>query len=82
MNMSISTLTISKNTPYALLIKLKPKEAHAVEALGQLNDRRNRALAAGDRQALLDIAAEYMLIGNYDGCPRLANEIIVEAGRL
>jgi len=50
-----------------------------VEALGKLNDRRNRALAAGDRQRCSTLAAEYMLIGNYGGCPRLANEIIMEA---
>jgi hypothetical protein len=60
----------------------KPRAAASinrrVEALGKLNDRLNKARGAGDRGALLEVAAEYAEIG----CPRLANEIIVESDGL
>jgi hypothetical protein len=39
--------------------KLKPDIARRVEMLGKLNDRRVRAMAAGDDRALLKLAAEY-----------------------
>jgi hypothetical protein len=60
----------------------KPGNAKAinrrVEILGKLNDRLNEARGAGDRAAMLEIASEYAALK----CPRMANEIIVEADGL
>jgi hypothetical protein len=52
-----------------------PSINRRVEKLGKLNDRRLKARSTRDRQALLEVAADYVDIG----CPRLANEIMAEA---
>lgn len=46
-----------------------------VEMLGKLNDRRVQALTAGNRNALMELAAEYSELN----CPRMVNEIVAEA---
>ena len=53
-----------------------------IERLGRLNDRRVAALAAGNKQALIDIAWEYVSLGRHGGCPRMANEVFAEADGL
>ena len=68
-----------QHRPVLRVIKLKPKQARAVELLGKLNDRRRAALEAHNARALLEIAAEYMTLGNHGGCPRMAAEITAEA---
>ena len=58
--------------------KNKAKIEQVVEMLGRMDDRHKQALAAGDCRALVELAAEYDAVG----CPRLANEIRIEAGNL
>ena len=53
-------------------------EAKRIEMLGVLNDRHNQALTAGDKQALIEIASEYAMIG----CGQMANKIIAESENL
>jgi hypothetical protein len=53
-----------------------------VEMLGKLDDRHKAALAAGDRQALLELAAEYLMLGKHGGCVTMANQITAEADGL
>ncbi|RPI95523.1 MAG: hypothetical protein EHM40_02915 [Chloroflexi bacterium] len=67
---------------FAMQVKRKPKETAAIEQLGQMNERHTRALVAGDREALLELAGEYMLLGTHGGCPRLAADIMKEAESL
>ena len=55
--------------------KKRAGEAKRIELIGSLDDRHKRALAAGDRGALLELASEYLLLG----CPNLSNQITIEA---
>jgi hypothetical protein len=50
-----------------------------VEELGALDDRRKFALANRDKAALLELAAEYLMLGRHGGCPTMANIITQEA---
>ncbi len=53
-----------------------------IEMLGQMDDRHKEALGAGNRQALLELAAEYIMLGDHGGCPALARQITNEAENL
>jgi len=53
-------------------------EARRIEHIGILDDRHKLALGAGDRGALLELAAEYLLIN----CPNMASQITFEAENL
>lgn len=64
---------------FAMQVKPKKAELKRIAILGNLDDRHKRALACGDRQALIEIAAEYMVLGRHGGCPNLANQILREA---
>lgn len=66
------------NTKYTPNKAKKASEAKRIEMLGSMNDRRLRARGAGDKQALLELAAEYALIK----CPNMANQITIEAENL
>ena len=80
----MSVITFSKPKPRLGNPKWTEKKDKArditrrVEMLGSLDDRRNEYLGAGDRGALIELAGEYVLIG----CPRRANEIILECDNL
>jgi hypothetical protein len=65
---------------FAAQVKPKKQELMRIELLGQMDDRHRRALVAGDKQALLELAAEYMMLGY--GCPNMANQITAEAESL
>lgn len=55
-------------------------EARRIELLGQMWERRKVALGARDRRALLELAAEYMVLGH--GCPDTAGQVTAEAESL
>ena len=59
--------------------KKRKGEARRIETIGKLDDRHRRALAVGDRAALIELAGEYMTLGKHGGCPHLANVILEEA---
>jgi hypothetical protein len=56
----------------------KAGESRRIEMLGSLDDRHRQALVSGDRNGLLEIAAEYALIK----CPNMASQITAEAMNL
>ncbi len=57
-------------------------EARRIELLGQMWERRVAALGARDKPALIELAWEYMALGDHGGCPRKAGEIFAEAESL
>lgn len=62
-----------------MIAPLKSKHFKAIdqriEILGQMDDRHQAALNAGDALSLTELAQEYASIG----CPNLANIIMIEA---
>lgn len=66
------------NTKYKPNKAKKAGENARIEMLGLLNDRHLRALASGDREALLELAGEYVFIG----CPNMGSQITAEAMNL
>jgi len=57
----------------------KAGEAKRIEQIYQMDKRHGELLAAGDRDGLLELAGEYLLLGNHGGCPTIANKITMEA---
>jgi hypothetical protein len=55
--------------------KKKAGEAQRIEMLGKLNDRYKDAKGARNKAALIELAADYALIG----CPDRASQIMSEA---
>ena len=49
-------------------------ESARIEILGKMDDRHKALLAAGDKQGLIELAAEYMMLGKHGGCPTMSNE--------
>lgn len=66
------------NAKYKPNLERKRGEARRIELLGVLNEKHNEALVAGDKGALLEIAAEYALLG----CVQMANSITIESENL
>lgn len=74
--------TVEKQTileTISLPMKVEPAIAKRIERLGKMEDRRTRALATGNKEALLELAAEYLTLGRHGGCPTMANIISREA---
>lgn len=60
----------------------RASESRRIETIGKMDDRHKRALVAGNKQALIELAWEYMALGNHGGCPGKAGEIFAEAENL
>lgn len=58
------------------------KEMLAINLLVDMDRRHKQYLGSGDRQGLIELAGEYMLLGDHGGCPGLASRILVEAENL
>jgi hypothetical protein len=58
--------------------KKKAGEAYRIEMLGRLDDRHKQALVAGDKGALLELAADYAMLN----MPNTASQITFEAENL
>ena len=54
-------------------------EAARIEILGKMDDRHKALLAAGDKQGLIELAGEYLIMGNHGGMPTMSNIILLEA---
>ena len=82
----MTTLTILSaphvNQKYKPNAEKKRSEAARIEQIYQLDKRHGELLAAGDRDGLLGLAGEYLLLGNHGGCPGLASRITAEAMNL
>lgn len=58
----------------------KAKEQRMIDLLVSMDTRRKAAHGAGDREALLELAAEYLTLGY--GCPDTCSQITLEAENL
>ncbi len=66
------------STKYKPNAAKKAGEAARIEHLGKLNDAHSKALTAGDKAGLKELAKEYRLIG----CPNMASQIMYESDNL
>jgi hypothetical protein len=83
MNVAAAPRTkILDNPRYKPNPKKRRDESAMIERIGGMNDRHTQALAAGDKGALLELAAEYLVLGNHGGCPGMASRITAEADNL
>lgn len=79
MNMMVAPRPRILESLAAQVKPMKKAERIRIETLGRLNDRHTAALEMLDAQALIELAGEYMLVGRYGGCPRMAAKILAEA---
>jgi hypothetical protein len=70
------------STKYKPNAEKKRGETRRIEQIYQMDKRHGELLAAGDRDGLLELAGEYLLLGNHGGCPGLASRITAEAMNL
>jgi len=66
------------NTKYKPNAKKKAGEAYRIEMLGKLDDRHKQALVAGNREALIELAADYAFLK----MPNTASQIMFESENL
>jgi hypothetical protein len=70
------------NKKYRPNAEKKRGEARRIELLFQMDKRHKELLAAGDKYGLIELAAEYMVLGNHGGCPTKANQVLADADGL
>lgn len=68
------------NAKYKPNKERKASENRRIEMVFQMDKRHRELLAAGDKFGLLELAAEYMVLGH--GCPGMAAWITAESENL